>query len=734
MSRISTQPNGTASRARLLLGMVMLLAAAILWLGGADTARAEGEGVDVTSPGPKWLDFFCIGNEQCVVGDFNRDTKDDIAVFYRDTRGGLEQGDVMVALSQGNMFGAPAKWAESFCTGAQICKVGDVNADGYDDLIAFNPATTGQVQVAINNNGLGFYAATTWHSYFCLGQEVCDVGDFNGDNRDDIVLFKRSAYTGNDIGDVVVALSNGVNAFVAPVTPLWNPFFCVGGETCGVGDFDGDNRDDIISFAKSATGVTQGAVYVSLSNGSSFVNSPSGNTWQKFFCVGAETCGVGDFTGDNRDDIVTFLGGGYGDSSEGDVYVATSKGNYFSDGWLWNGNFCLAGEVCLTGDFNGDNRHDVVRFLRDTQMDDRRGDVYVAVAAGADPVFLTTPPSGKWHDAFCGINEVCATGDVNGDGLDDAITFVRNAQTGLAAGDVLVALSNGASFGTPQKWHDTFCGADEVCKVGDVNGDGRADIVTFVRSVGHVWVALSNGSSFGTASIWNYFFCVGQEVCEVADVNRDGNADIITFLRGSNASDTKTGDVYVSLSNGSSFGGSTKWNDFFCVGDEQCKLGDANGDGYIDAIAFSRGSSADVYVGLSNGSSFANGVKWHDFFCAGTEVCAVGDFNGDSRADAITFLRNGYDATSAGDVYVALSSGRAFVAGPKWHDFFCIGDEVCGSGDFNGDGADDIITFTRGTAMDVYVALSNRSIPYFTYMRGPLQNPVWLPFVRSAYW
>lgn len=732
MNQATNQPVGSTFRPRLMAGAALLLLAAILWLGGAAIVRAEGEGVAVTSPGPKWLDDFCIGNEQCAVGDFNNDGKDDIAVFYRDTRGGSEQGDVMVALSQGNMFAVPTKWADWFCTGSQVCKVGDVNGDGYDDLIAFNPATTGQVEVAINN-GAGFNAAVVWHALFCVGQEVCDVGDFNGDNRTDIVLFKRSAYGGNAIGDVVVALSNGVNAFQLPANPLWNDFFCVGGETCGVGDFNGDNKDDIIAFSKSAPGAAQGAVYVSLSNGVSFVNAVGGNKWHNFFCVGNETCAIGDFNGDNRADILTFLGGGYGAGTEGDVYVATSKGNGFNDGWLWNNYFCLAGETCMTGDFNGDNRTDVIRFLKDTVTGDGRGDVYVALAGGDEPRFLPTPPSGKWHDSFCGPNEVCATGDVDGDGLDDAITFVRSAQGGAAAGDVLVALSNGSGFGSPQKWHDAFCVGDEICKVADVNGDGKADIVTFVHgagSSGNVWVALSNGASFGASTVWHNFFCIGQEVCEVGDVNGDGKADILAFLRGTNPSDPKTGDVYVALSNGSSFGNSVKWHEFFCVGDEQCKTGDVNGDGRADILAFNRGTNADVYVALSTGSSFQASAKWHDFFCAGSEVCAVGDFNGDGRADVATFLRNGYDTASAGDVFVGLSTGSGFASGPKWHEFFCVGDEICGVGDFNGDGADDIITFTRGSAMDVYVALSNHRTPYFAYLRGP--HAVWLPMMRQT--
>ncbi|MEV0268139.1 hypothetical protein AB0H43_05120 [Hamadaea sp. NPDC050747] len=41
---------------------------------------------------------------------------------------------------------------------------------------------------------------------------------------------------------------------------------------------------------------------------------------------------------------------------------------------------------------------------------------------------------------------------------------------------------------------------------------------------------------------------------------------------------------------------------------------DFTGDGKDDAITFTKGSTNDVWVGLSTGTSFTGGVKWHDFF------------------------------------------------------------------------------------------------------------------------
>ena len=174
-------------------------------------------------------------------------------------------------------------------------------------------------------------------------------------------------------------------------------------------------------------------------------------------------------------------------------------------------------------------------------------DLHVALADGFAP-----EPGAIWHDSFCIGNEVCVVGDVNGDGKADILTFVRDTQGGAYARKVWVALSNGSSFGAASIWHDSFCIGNEVCAVGDVNGDGKADILAFVRDTQggeyarNVWVALSNGSSFGAASIWHDSFCIGNEVCAVGDVNGDGKADILAFVRDTRLGKER-GNVYTAL-------------------------------------------------------------------------------------------------------------------------------------------------------------------------------------------
>jgi FG-GAP-like repeat len=296
-------------------------------------------------------------------------------------------------------------------------------------------------------------------------------------------------------------------------------------------------------------------------------------------------------------------------------------------------------------------------------------------------------------------------GDFNGDGRGDIVTFGRG--TGFTFRDVFVALSDGQRFnGTGVKWGDFYGLDSEVPEVGDFNCDGRDDFVRFTRgSKADVFVNLSDGNHFKASDRWHESFAVGNEVPMVGDFNGDGCDDIATFTRGS------AGDVFVALSNGHAFVGTgVKWHDSFAVGNELPAVGDFNGDGRDDIVTFTPGQGPirNVFVALSDGKRFnGSGVNWLETYLYG--VPAVGDFNGDGRDDIAIF-----DRGSVADVYVALSDGKRFnLTRLNWHDHFAVGTELPGTGDFNGDGRDDIVTFTRGSAADVFVALSNG-----TYFNG----------------
>jgi len=181
-------------------------------------------------------------------------------------------------------------------------------------------------------------------------------------------------------------------------------------------------------------------------------------------------------------------------------------------------------------------------------------------------------------------------GDVNGDYMDDIIAF-------SAMNGTWVYLSNGTNFTAPTQWLNDlgiangFPDNDAYPRlIGDVTGDGMADVVVFEAA--GVYVAASNGTAFNASVLWLADFGISQGWTSfnnsprvLADVNGDKFLDILGF----NASGT-----YIALNmNGTSFalptllitdfGTAQNWTSF----QEMPRFaGDVDGDKMADIIGF----------------------------------------------------------------------------------------------------------------------------------------------------
>ncbi len=263
--------------------------------------------------------------------------------------------------------------------------------------------------------------------------------------------------TGPGAGPHVKAFDGGTQAEVQSFF-AYDPSFA-GGVRVAAGDVNGDGVSDIITGAGPGAGphvkVFDGRTHAELYN---------------FFAYGAGFAGgvfvaAGDMNGDGRDDIITGAGAG---AAGGHVKVFDGRTgaevrSFFALDPSFSGGVTVAG-----GDVNGDGQADIV----------------VGAGPGA-PGGHVKVFDGRTHAelasffAYPGFTGgvFVAAGDVNGDGRADIVTGA-DADQQTAGGHVKVFDgATGAEFRSFFAYDANFTGGVRVA-AGDVNGDGRADIVT----------------------------------------------------------------------------------------------------------------------------------------------------------------------------------------------------------------------------------------------------------------
>ena len=294
-------------------------------------------------------------------------------------------------------------------------------------------------------------------------------------------------------------------------------------------------------------------------------------------------------------------------------------------------------------------------------------------------------------------------GDVNGDGKDDLV--------GIGYAGVFVALANtaGNGFYSPSIWTTAF-NYNEGWRVnmhprmlGDVNGDGKDDLV----GIGYagVFVALANtaGNGFYSPSIWTTAFNynegwrVNLHPRMLGDVNGDGKDDLVGI---GNAG------VFVALAKptGNGFNSPSVWstgltyNEGWRVDKHPRMLGDINGDGRDDLVGI---GDAGVYVALANasGTGFLTGTIWTTAFNynEGWRVDMhprmLGDVNNDGKDDVIGFGYAGVFVAAANSAGNGFNSPNMLTNAFNYNEGWRVSMHPRLVGDVNGDGKDDLLGF-----------------------------------------
>jgi microsomal dipeptidase-like Zn-dependent dipeptidase len=253
-----------------------------------------------------------------------------------------------------------------------------------------------------------------------------------------------------------------------------------------------------------------------------------------------------------------------------------------------------------------------------------------AISFGSLPPYNQLSSEGRFgpDGAVWGVNSLAQSlgpifGDVNGDGKADVVYWVPNV-------GYKVLLSTGSTFVEQAGvWGINTQNQDLGPFLADVNGDGKADIVYWSSGIGYR-VLLSNGSGFGPDTQFGINTIAQSKGPWLADVNGDGKADIVYWAAGIG--------YRVLLSTGSSFGTDMQWGVNASNQDMGPWLGDIDGDGKADVVFYNT-SQGFRWLRSTGNNSFSSESGCGGFLSyTPSKGPFLADINGDGKADLVYWL------------------------------------------------------------------------------------------------
>ncbi|MFP8871217.1 MAG: VCBS repeat-containing protein [Myxococcota bacterium] len=322
---------------------------------------------------------------------------------------------------------------------------------------------------------------------------------------------------------------------------------------------------------------------------------------------------LADLNGGGRSDLAY---GRFDTSSKTRWFGRLSTGSAFG-GWTeWRGDAGDAGDIFLTGDVTGDGKGDLVygRFISSSQV---RWLVRESLGDGFSGWV-------RWRNDAGNVGDIFRLADVDGDGRDDLI-YGRPVSSSQIRW--FVRRSSGSAFGPWENWRDDAGDEGDIFMVGDVDADGRDDLVYGRQpsSWQTIWYARrSTGSGFGTWWTWRVDAGDRGDLFYLGDGDGDGDADLIY---GRTLSDNEVRWYFRPAKPSilgfwfGKFGAYETWrNDAGDAGD-LFRIGDGSGDGRTDLLygrprgMTSLTATPDLsrvrwYGRTSTGSGFSSWSTW----------------------------------------------------------------------------------------------------------------------------
>jgi hypothetical protein len=557
--------------------------------------------------------------------------------------------------------------------GANSVAIADVNGDGFPDLVVTNwcaytactdPATIG----VLLGKGDGTFPTLNSYPSGGLFADSVAVADVNGDGKPDLIVAncgsnsQTNCVSTSNSGNVAVLLGNGDGTFQAAVSYTLG----VSGATAvAVADVNGDGKLDLIVATGSNTA---GLVGVLLGNGDGTFQAEVtyGSGGLSPLAVAVANLGNGHF-----DVVVANECAADCSSSNVGVLIGNGDGTFqtvatYDSGGLFPDGVAIA-------DVNRDGKPDVVVANSSTSSTVDNGNVGVLLGKG-DGTFQTTVAYGSGAFGAASV----AVADVNGDGKLDLVVANCSATSSSCTGGggtVGVLLGNGnGTFQTAVTYgpggHTPFGVA-----VGDVNGDGKPDIVAancFSSSCG-----AANGSVGVLINSTIPWPLRSAALCEQVDYFGESKADF-TVWRPSTwywYSIDGTGNLLI--------------KDWGANGDIPV-IGDYDGDGKTDVTIY-RPSDGFWYIIQSSTGKYVK-KQWGG---QPGDVPVPGDYDGDGKTDTAIYRPSNqlwYIVESSTGKWVIKQWGKP--------------GDVPVPGDYDGDGKTDIAMYRPSNGF-WYIILSS---------------------------
>ncbi len=626
------------------------------------------------------------------------------------------------ALSRRATRGLPATTPTWTTTASSFASAGDVDGDGFGDIIVGDPGfvfdgqVVGRAVVYFGGDGGVDEARPPWvvlgeQPDERLGAAVGAAGDVDGDGFGDVIIGSPGYDHGRGrarifrgerdrpvAGAAWIHLGDAVGAaFGTAVGTVW--------------DVDADGRSD--TFVGAAGGAGLAAVV--------YLFRADTPAWS---VSAGRITGVGDSDGDGFADLIAA-------TSE---YAAIHFGarDFGARVPRVLADACPLGPA---GDVNGDGYADVVggaiyfgtpvgpgataaatRALEGcgTGVGDVDGDGFGDVMVGAEVVhgaWSGLAAEAEWR--FDDVYRAVAAQDVDGDGFDDLLLaapgFSSDGLTQRGRAQLYQGSAQGPAL--PPSWTRLGDAAYEwfgecVAGAGDVDGDGYPDVV-----VGSPGANPERDATGGAQVFWGSRAGIASDrapsvvlphlserrlgsACEgVGDLDGDGLAEIVVGIAPIFNVFSGTLDVYRgesgALASGRSWRLSGSASEAALHYYRARALGDVDGDGLGDFGIYTNHRVTEAFFGAPLDLVVQRGATWgdaleHDY----NEVAGAGDFDGDGRGDLL-FASPSY---AGGDGLVEvrrvdMSTLRSLRGEPGSE----LGVGIAGAGDVDGDGFADVL-------------------------------------------